>query len=137
MVGRPRSIKSLAFSSGSSHPPRRHWIHQFDRRPLPALSLPKGCTTGLPHTGVSNALFGLSTCLPRSIIHPSATPAGRFLSGNRMARHLEWVHLTGGILRHFRAFFYTQTESCSRSFIYARPPASNANRWAVYLTLEP
>jgi len=25
-------------------------------------------------------------------------------------------------LRHFRAFFLTQAESCSRSFIHARPP---------------
>jgi len=40
------------------------------------------------------------------------------------------VHLTGGILRHFRAFFYARTESCSWSFIHTRPPASNANRWA-------
>ena len=38
------------------------------------------------------------------------------------------VHLTGGILRHFSGFIYAQTESCSRSFIHARPPASNANR---------
>ena len=30
----------------------------------------------------------------------------------------------------FSGFFYTRTESCSWSFIYARPPASNANRWA-------
>ena len=30
----------------------------------------------------------------------------------------------------FSGFFYTRTESCSRSFIHARPPASNANRWA-------
>ena len=37
--------------------------------------------------------------------------------------------MTGGILRHFRAFFYAQAESCSRSFISSRPPASNANRW--------
>jgi len=28
----------------------------------------------------------------------------------------------------FSGFFYTRTESCFRSFIYARPPASNANR---------
>ena len=29
----------------------------------------------------------------------------------------------------FSGFFYTRTESCSRSFVHARPPASNANRW--------
>jgi hypothetical protein len=29
------------------------------------------------------------------------------------------------------SFIYTRTESCSRSFIHARPPASNANRWAL------
>ena len=28
----------------------------------------------------------------------------------------------------FSGFIYTRTESCSRSFIYARPPASNASR---------
>jgi len=28
----------------------------------------------------------------------------------------------------FSGFFYTQAESCSWSFIHARPPASNANR---------
>ena len=39
------------------------------------------------------------------------------------------VQWTVGILRHFRAFFYTRTESCSWSFIYARPTATNANRW--------
>ncbi len=33
----------------------------------------------------------------------------------------------------FSGFFYTRTESCSWSFIYARPPASNANRWAAYI----
>jgi hypothetical protein len=47
------------------------------------------------------------------------------------------VHLTGGILRHFRAFFYTRTESCSWSFAYARPPASNANRWAFRCKEKP
>jgi len=31
----------------------------------------------------------------------------------------------------FSGIFYAQTESCSWSFIHARPPASNANRWAV------
>ena len=31
----------------------------------------------------------------------------------------------------FSGFSYTQAESCSRSFIHARPPASNANRWAT------
>jgi len=31
----------------------------------------------------------------------------------------------------FSGFFYTRTESCSRSFISARPPASNASRWAT------
>ena len=31
----------------------------------------------------------------------------------------------------FSGFIYARTESCSQSFIYARPPASNANRWAV------
>ena len=30
----------------------------------------------------------------------------------------------------FSGFIYTRTESCSRSFIHARPPASNASRWA-------
>jgi hypothetical protein len=38
------------------------------------------------------------------------------------------VQRTGGSLRDFQAVFYTQTESCSRSFIHARPPAANANR---------
>jgi hypothetical protein len=28
----------------------------------------------------------------------------------------------------FSGFIYTQAESCSRSFVHARPPASNANR---------
>ncbi|MFN8382861.1 MAG: hypothetical protein U0V02_13010 [Anaerolineales bacterium] len=28
----------------------------------------------------------------------------------------------------FSGFIYTRTESCSQSFIYTRPPASNANR---------
>ncbi len=32
------------------------------------------------------------------------TVAGRFLSGKMMARHLDWVHLTGGIQRDFRQF---------------------------------
>ena len=45
------------------------------------------------------------------------------------------VHLTGGILRHFRTFSTPEhaasRQSCSWSFIHARPPASNANRWAV------
>jgi len=31
----------------------------------------------------------------------------------------------------FSGFFYTQAESCSHSFIHARPPASNAHRWAA------
>ena len=31
------------------------------------------------------------------------------------------MHLTGGILRHFQAFLYTQAESCSWSFVHARP----------------
>jgi hypothetical protein len=31
----------------------------------------------------------------------------------------------------FLGFFYARTESCSRSFIYARPPTTNANRWAT------
>jgi len=31
----------------------------------------------------------------------------------------------------FLSFIYTQAESCSRSFIHVRPPAGNANRWAV------
>ncbi len=31
----------------------------------------------------------------------------------------------------FSGFIYTRTESCSQSFIHARPPASNANRWAA------
>ena len=31
----------------------------------------------------------------------------------------------------FSGIFHTRTESCSRSFIHARPPASNANRWAL------
>jgi hypothetical protein len=30
----------------------------------------------------------------------------------------------------FSGFIYAQAESCSRSFVHARPPASNANRWA-------
>jgi len=29
----------------------------------------------------------------------------------------------------FSSIFHAQTESCSRSFVHARPPASNANRW--------
>jgi hypothetical protein len=31
----------------------------------------------------------------------------------------------------FSGFIYTRTESCSRSFVYARPPASNASRWVA------
>jgi len=30
----------------------------------------------------------------------------------------------------FSGFFYTRTESCSWSFIYARPTAANANHYA-------
>ena len=45
-----------------------------------------------------------------------------------------WAMLAGGSLAQSAAFssiFHAQTESCSRSFIHARPPASNANRWAL------
>jgi hypothetical protein len=31
----------------------------------------------------------------------------------------------------FLGFIYAQAESCSRSFVHARPPASNAHRWAL------
>ena len=31
----------------------------------------------------------------------------------------------------FSDFSYTRIESCSRSFIHARPPASNASRWVA------
>jgi hypothetical protein len=31
----------------------------------------------------------------------------------------------------FSDFIYARTESCSRSFVHARPPESNANRWAA------
>jgi hypothetical protein len=34
----------------------------------------------------------------------------------------------GGDSAAFSGFFYTRTESCSRSFIYSRPTATNANR---------
>ena len=34
----------------------------------------------------------------------------------------------------FSGIIYARTESCSRSFIHARPPASNANRWAAQTT---
>ena len=37
----------------------------------------------------------------------------------------------GGDSAAFSGFFYTRTESWSWSFIYARPTATNANRWAV------
>ena len=37
----------------------------------------------------------------------------------------------GGDSAAFSGFFYTRTESCFWSFIYARPTATNANRWAV------
>ena len=33
----------------------------------------------------------------------------------------------------FTGIFYAQAESCSRSFIHVRPPASNANRWALVI----
>jgi hypothetical protein len=36
----------------------------------------------------------------------------------------------GGDSAAFSGFFYTQAESCSRSFIHARPTAANAHRWA-------
>ena len=32
------------------------------------------------------------------------------------------------------SFIYTQAESCSRSFVHARPLAANANRWAFERT---
>jgi MFS-type transporter involved in bile tolerance (Atg22 family) len=36
----------------------------------------------------------------------------------------------------FSGIFLARTESCSRSFIHARPPASNANRWATRLAQQ-
>jgi hypothetical protein len=33
----------------------------------------------------------------------------------------------------FSGFIYARTESCSRSFVHARPPASNASRWAFVI----
>jgi hypothetical protein len=45
-------------------------------------------------------------------------------------RHLTKRALDGWDSVAFSGFIYTQAESCSRSFIYVRPPASNANRWA-------
>jgi hypothetical protein len=38
---------------------------------------------------------------------------------------------TGGTQRRFQAFFCARTETCSRSFIHARPLAGNASRWAA------
>jgi len=41
-----------------------------------------------------------------------------------------WAMLAGSSLAQsasFSGFFYTQAESCSQSFIYACPPASNAS----------
>jgi hypothetical protein len=37
----------------------------------------------------------------------------------------------GGDSAAFSGFFYAQAESCSRSFIHARPTAANANRWVA------
>jgi hypothetical protein len=47
----------------------------------------------------------------------------------------------GGDSAAFSGFFHAQAESCSRSFISARPTAANANRWAaqpyhIYSRLE-
>jgi hypothetical protein len=33
----------------------------------------------------------------------------------------------------FSSIFHAQAESCSRSFFHARPPASNAGRWALVM----
>jgi len=41
------------------------------------------------------------------------------------------VHLTLGILRHFRAFSTPKQNPALEVFIYAHPSAGNANRWAV------
>ncbi len=41
----------------------------------------------------------------------------------------------GGDSAAFSGFFYTQTESCSWSFIHARPTATNANRWHALLVV--
>ena len=39
-----------------------------------------------------------------------------------------WVHVTGGILRHFRALSTPEhaasRQSCSQSFVHARPPVT-------------
>ena len=39
--------------------------------------------------------------------------------------------MDGGDSAAFSGFFYTRTESSSWSFIYTRPTATNANRWAA------
>ena len=45
--------------------------------------------------------------------------------------HLTKRALDGWDSAPLSGFIYTQAESCSRSFVHARPPASNANRWAT------
>jgi hypothetical protein len=43
----------------------------------------------------------------------------------------DWAMLAGGSLAQsaaFSGFIYAQAESCSRSFIHVRPPASEAER---------
>ena len=64
-MGRPRSIKALAFSSGS-FPPRRQWINQFDRRPrctagLRLCASPMLCTASRP--AISAVYFIYTTTL--------------------------------------------------------------------------
>jgi hypothetical protein len=45
-------------------------------------------------------------------------------------RHLTKRAADGGDSAAFSGFFHAQAESCSWSFIYARPTAANANRYA-------
>jgi len=42
----------------------------------------------------------------------------------------------GGDSAAFSGFFHAQAESCSRSFISARPTAANANRWVADFAKE-
>jgi hypothetical protein len=62
---------------------------------------------------MANFIFGESI-LKGSVLSCQNSPTKRALDG--------WDSAA------FSGFIYTQAESCSRSFVHTRPPASNANR---------
>jgi len=76
----------------------------------------------------------VASCSGQEVLRNSKRPTKRALDGwdCRAPMRSGWAMFAGSSLAQsaaFSGFIYTRTESCSRNFIYTRPPASNANRW--------